>query len=195
MDHKPSPSDIVSLHILQAITPKVTEGTLEKYLPWLNQYMEEYGIDTPHRAAAFLAQIAHESGEFRYTRELGSDSYLEKYDTGQLATRLGNTPADDGDGQLYRGRGLIQITGADNYRACGRGLGVDLLTYPELLESPQFAVASACWYWGSRSLNGYADNGNFLSITKRINGGTNGHQQRVMYWNRAKAAYGIEDKI
>ncbi|KEZ72070.1 lysozyme, partial [Pseudomonas syringae pv. syringae FF5] len=87
------------------------------FVPALNIAMARYAIDTRLRIAAFIAQIGHESGQLRYVRELGSDSYLAKYDTGQLALRLGNTPEADGDGQLYRGRGLIQVTGRTNYEA------------------------------------------------------------------------------
>lgn len=93
------------------------------FVPALNIAMARYAIDTRLRIAAFIAQIGHESGQLRYVRELGSDSYLAKYDSGQLALRLGNTPEADGDGQLYRGRGLIQVTGRTNYEACGEALG------------------------------------------------------------------------
>ncbi|EJT83056.1 chitinase [Pseudomonas putida S11] len=125
------------------------------------------GIVTPTRQAAFIAQIGHESGQFRYVRELGNDKYLAKYDTGTLAARLGNTPTADGDGQKYRGRGLIQITGHDNYEACGEALGLDLVNQPELLELPQHAAASAAWFWQSRGLNTLADRGDFVGITRQ----------------------------
>ncbi len=175
---------------LAAIVPSVAKRAMV-FLPHLNRYMAEFGIDTPSRKAAFLAQVAHESGGFQYLRELGNDAYLEKYDTGPIAARLGNTPADDGDGQKYRGRGLIQITGTENYRRCGAGLNIDLLARPHLLEEPQYAVASACWFWASRGLNSLADQGKFISITKRINGGTNGLPERIMYHDRAKKALGV----
>lgn len=107
-----------------------------------------------------------------------------KYDTGRLAERLGNTPEDD-DGQLYRGRGLIQITGRANYYACGEALGLDLLGHPELLEEPQHAAMSAGWFWHRASLNALADRSDFLTITKRINGGTNGLKDREAIYHRA----------
>ena len=113
----------------------------------LNTAMVRYQIVGPLRMAAFIAQIGHESGQFRYVRELGNDQYLSKYDTGSLAKRLGNTPEADGDGQKYRGRGLIQITGRANYMTCGEALALDLLNQPELLEKPQHACMSAAWYW------------------------------------------------
>jgi predicted chitinase len=94
------------------------------FLPTLNLAFARYGINSPRRAAAFLAQVGHESAELRYVRELGSGQYLSKYDTGVLAARLGNTVEADGDGQKYRGRGLIQITGRRNYQACSQALFV-----------------------------------------------------------------------
>ncbi|KPX39532.1 Prophage PSPPH02, putative chitinase [Pseudomonas syringae pv. helianthi] len=155
------------------------------FVPVLNVAMNKYAIVTKLRIAAFLAQVGHESGQFRYVRELGSDAYLEKYDTGRLAERLGNTPEDDGDGQLYRGRGLIQITGRANYAECGEALGLDLLQQPELLERPEHAAVSAAWFWHRAGLNTFADRSDFLAITKRINGGTNGLADRQALYERA----------
>ncbi|WP_095196920.1 glycoside hydrolase family 19 protein [Pseudomonas sp. Irchel 3A7] len=159
------------------------------FTPVLNTAMGKYGIVTPARIAAFIAQIGHESGQLAYVRELGSSDYLAKYDTGTLATRLGNTPEPDGDGQKYRGRGLIQITGCDNYRQCSLGLFGDerLLTTPELLEQPQWAAESAAWFWKQNGLNTLADRSQFNSITRRINGGLNGLQDRLELWARARA--------
>ncbi|MEH6353014.1 glycoside hydrolase family 19 protein [Pseudomonas sp. 3JA] len=155
----------------------------------LNIAMSRHRIATPKRIAAFLAQIGHESGQLRYVRELGSEAYLSKYDTGALAARLGNTPVADGDGQKYRGRGLIQITGRDNYRRCSLGLFGDerLLTLPELLEQPQWASESAAWFWEQSGLNELADRDQFNSITRRINGGLNGLEDRLQLWARARA--------
>ena len=99
--------------------------------------MVRYQIVGSLRMAAFIAQIGHESGQFRYVRELGNDQYLSKYDTGSLAKRLGNTPEADGDGQKYRGRGLIQITGRANYMTCGEALALEL----EL----ELLISRSCW--------------------------------------------------
>lgn len=151
----------------------------------LNVAMTEFGIITPLRAAAFLAQIGHESSRLRYTRELGSHDYLDKYDTGRLAARLGNTPQDDNDGQRYRGRGLIQITGRRNYELCGFGLGIDLIAQPELLEQPELACRSAAWFWHNENLNALADKHAFDTITRRINGGQNGREDRIALYQRA----------
>ncbi|KRP60765.1 glycoside hydrolase family 19 protein [Pseudomonas trivialis] len=159
------------------------------FLTALNDASARYEINTAKRWAAFLAQIGHESGQLRYVRELGSDQYLSKYDTGTLAARLGNTPQADGDGQKYRGRGLIQITGRRNYVACSQALFDDdrLLQHPELLEQPQWACASAAWFWQSNGLNALADTDQFTAITRRINGGLNGLEDRLQLWARAKA--------
>jgi putative chitinase len=142
----------------------------------LNLAMDRYQINTRLRMAAFNAQVGHESGQFRYVKKLGGDQYLSKYDTGPLEKRLGNTPEADGDGQKYRGRGLIQITGYDNYQACSKALFDDdrLLRTPELLEQAEWACKSAAWFWNSRNLNVPADARDFELITRRINGGLNG---------------------
>lgn len=152
----------------------------------LNLAMDRYQINTPLRMAAFIAQVGHESGQFRYVRELGGDQYLSKYDTGTLAKRLGNTPEADGDGQKYRGRGLIQITGHTNYLACSKALFGDdrLLRTPELLEQAEWACKSAAWFWNSRNLNALADAGDMREITRRINGGYNGLEERMEFYER-----------
>ncbi|WP_085630704.1 glycoside hydrolase family 19 protein [Pseudomonas sp. R16(2017)] len=155
----------------------------------LNAAMDHRQINTPKRQAAFLAQVGHESGQLNYVRELGGDQYLSKYDTGTLAARLGNTPEADGDGQRYRGRGLIQVTGHNNYLRCSLALFGDerLLRTPELLELPQWAAESAAWFWWVRGLNALADQGEFEEITRKINGGLNGLQDRLQLWERARA--------
>lgn len=169
----------------------LTVARARKWLPHLLAAMERYRIDTPARAAAFIAQVLHESGRLLYVRELGAAAYFAKYDTGPIAARLGNTPGADGDGARYKGRGLIQVTGTTNYRACGTALGLPLLAKPELLEEPANAALSAAWFWSSKSLNDLADKGEFDTITRRINGGTNGAEERRLYWGRAKAALGV----
>jgi putative chitinase len=161
------------------------------FAPALDAAMAEFSITTARRAAAFLAQCAHESGELVYMRELGSDAYLSKYDTGELAKCLGNTPEADGDGQRYRGRGPIQITGRDNYKACGLALGIDLLGQPELLEQPTHGCRGSAWFWRSRGLNELADQDHFGAITLRINGGYRGLDERLGYWLRARKLFSL----
>jgi putative chitinase len=159
----------------------------------LNTAMAHRQINTPKRQAAFLAQIGHESGQLQYVRELGGDRYLSKYDTGTLAAKLGNTPEADGDGQRYRGRGLIQVTGRHNYQKCSLALFGDerLLLTPELLELPQWAAKSAAWFWWVRELNALADHDDFEGITRKINGGLNGLKDRQELWGRARSVLGV----
>lgn len=153
------------------------------YLDPLNDAMQEFGISlSVARECAFLAQIAHESGEFRYVREIASgEAYEGRAD-------LGNT--EPGDGVRYKGRGLIQITGRANYQACSDALKHDFVANPAALEQPVFAARSAAWFWQSRGLNDIADNGGFEIITRRINGGLNGYADRVAYFRRAQHTLG-----
>lgn len=157
------------------------------FVPPFNAAMGKYAVITRLQIAAFIAQIAHESGQLRYVRELGSDAYLSKYDTGKLAKALGNTPEADGDGQKYRGRGLIQITSRANYRDCSEALFGDsrLLVTPELLEQPGYAVMSAAWFWHRVGLNTLAGQGNLEKITRKINGGLNGWEDHQKLYARA----------
>lgn len=157
--------------------------TLDKVTELLNKYAEEFDITTPLRWAHYLAQIAHESMEFRYTEEIASGA---KYDTGALAVRLGNTPAKDGDGQKYKGRGLIQLTGKYNYAEYKKYCGFDVVKQPELLAKPVGAIRSSMWFWHKKNLNYYADIDALLTITKLINGGTNGYSERKKYYERAE---------
>jgi putative chitinase len=166
---------------LAAIMPVgAREGRIVRFVEALNQAMDEFGINTPARIAAFVAQLAQESGEFRYVREIADGSDYEG------AKRLGNT--QPGDGKRFRGRGLIQITGRYNYTKLSKHFGVDFVARPEILETAEWACRSAAWYWrkGNGDLNPFADAGNFEQITRRINGGLTHHAKRVAYWERAK---------
>lgn len=168
---------------IKNIMPLAIKVNIEKYLPWLNKWMPYYGITTPPRVAHFLSQVAHESGQLRYNKELASG---EAYDTGRLASRLGNTPEDDGDGQLYKGRGLIQITGTYNYKSISKDWGIDVFADPDLLLSPSLSVRSACWFWWKNGLNRLVDDGATVTqITKVINGGQNGLKERIEFYNNA----------
>lgn len=151
----------------------------------------KHAITTPLRIAHFLAQAAHETGGFKYFTELGSgdrdgdgyDDYLIRYDR---RVDLGNTPEVDGDGQKYRGRGIFQTTGATNYKRAAQRLGVDLVNHPERLAEPELAVASACLYWSDRKLAEQADRDDARAVTKRINGGYNGFEDRLRYLTKLK---------
>lgn len=156
---------------------------LENIVALMNAYAIEFSINTPLRWAHYLAQIAHESAELRYSEEIASG---KAYDTGKLAIKLGNTPEADGDGQKYKGRGLIQITGRANYADYKGYCGFDVVVKPQLLAKPVGSVRSSMWYWSKKKLNELADKDDFATITKRVNGGTNGWDDRLKYLKRAK---------
>jgi putative chitinase len=152
------------------------------FLPFIEDAMHEFQINTPARVAAFLAQIGHESGGLHWLVELWGPTptqarYETRYDLGNVAP---------GDGYKYRGRGIIQITGRDNYRRAGEALGVDLNAQPELLGEPGFACRSAAWFWSAHGCNELADAGKFEAITRTINGGLNGYAERLGLWEKAK---------
>lgn len=177
-----------------SMTPQVLASALQIPLAratvWadpLSAAMALYAIDSDLRQAAFLAQVGHESGRLVYTRELwGPTSAQQRYE-GRVD--LGNT--QPGDGFRYRGRGLIQVTGRANYQSAATALALPLLDQPELLEQPSAAALSAAWFWNSHNLNALADAGDFETITRRINGGLNGQDDRLALWNSAKSAMGV----
>lgn len=148
------------------------------FLAPLNAAMIEFEINTPIRIQMFLAQIGHESGELRYVQEIATGAAYEG------RKDLGNTQS--GDGKLYKGRGLIQLTGRANYEKLQEALGIPCIVHPELLETPVNACRSAGWFWKTHGLNEIADTGDFIKGTKRINGGTNGLPARLGYFERAK---------
>lgn len=152
-------------------------------LPWLNECAKGYDINTPLRMAHFLAQVCHESGEFRYVKELASGMAYER------RKDLGNVYA--GDGPLYKGRGYMQLTGRNNYTRYEKDSGNAVVKNPKLLETPKLAMDSACWFWKTRGLNELADKDNLTLVTKRVNGGLNGFKEREKYLLRAKKALGI----
>lgn len=200
---------------LAAIMPACPDA--ESWTPALNAAMERYEITTAARMAAFLAQLAHESGQLKRLAENLNYSALrltqvwparfptvdkarlyernpEKLADYVYAKRLGNGDTASGDGWRYRGRGLIQLTGRGNYRSAASGIGQPLEEQPELLEQPGAAALSAAWFWKSHGLNELADDRNddddtedFRTITKRINGGTVGLKERLVFWEKGKA--------
>ena len=176
--------------LLQAATG-CTAARAQLFAPHLAAACAAYGIDTPQRLAAFLAQIAHESGSLRYVLELDDGRRYEG------RRDLGNT--QPGDGPRYRGRGLIQATGRANYRALAERLrpfdAPDFEDFPEALEEPRWAAWSAADWWGAHGLNDLADRGEFIAIGREINRGSrysskpaNGEADRLARWERAKAA-------
>lgn len=167
--------------ILQAICPNAPERVIDLYLGYLVLAMNEFEINTRLRQAAFIAQIAHECGDFRYMRELwGPTDAQLKYEG---RADLGNIRI--GDGKRYRGRGAIQLTGRANYKKYGELLGLDLESTPDLAESPTVVFRIAGCFWKTHGLNELADSESFRTITKRINGGLNGYANRIAYYERA----------
>jgi predicted chitinase len=145
--------------------------------PHLNRAMAEANIDTPKKKAAFIAQLMHESGGFKYNEEIASGAAYEG------RKDLGNT--QPGDGKRFKGRGFIQLTGRANYAAAGKALGLDLVKHPELAASDANAARVAAWFWNSRGLSKHAEAGNFDTVTKRINGGFNGKADRDRLYGNA----------
>lgn len=141
----------------------------KKYKTLLNKN----GINTRLRLAMFFAQIDHESGGFKYLKELGNDAYFSKYEG---RNDLGNT--QKGDGLRFKGRGYIQVTGRFNYTQISKDLNIDYLNNPEWLEREADAMISALWYWNKRNLNKHADVGDLKGATRVINGGYNGLADR-----------------
>lgn len=154
----------------------------DRYAPLLAAAMREASINTVTRGAAFIGQLAHESGEFRYMEEIADGSAYE----GRLS--LGNI--NPGDGRRYKGRGPIQITGRENYRKAGLALGIDLEASPNLAALPEVGFRVAGWYWNSRGLNALADALDYRAVTRAINGGYTGLAERVAYYNRALEVLG-----
>lgn len=158
-----------------ALVMNIPLARAQKWADALTAAMAGGQINTRLRIAAFLAQIGHESGSLYYVKELGGPSYFAKYDGRK---DLGNLQT--GDGPRFCGRGLIQITGRDNYAKASMALFGDyrLLKNPELLELPDWAAKSAAWFWTTRNLNNLADGAQFTDLTKKINGGLNGIEDR-----------------
>jgi putative chitinase len=176
-----------------------------KWLEPLLETFEKYDISTPKRQACFIGQAMHESGGFKNLVEnlnysaTGlmrtwpsrfpdldvADKYAhnaEKIANKVYSGRMGNT--EEGDGFAYRGRGIFQLTGKENYKNCSDGIGVDLIAHPELLQEPKCASLSAGWYWNKRNLNQYADTMDIETMTKKINGGTIGLEDRKAKINK-----------
>ena len=188
----------------------------QAWLGPLNDAFAEWGIDTPQRMAAFLAQVAHESRNLqnleenlrysakrlrevwpkRFPDAATAEAYAgnpEKLANRVYAGRLGNGDEASGDGLRYRGRGLIQLTGRSNYAACRAALNLDVISSPDLLLEPAGAARSAAWFWSSRGLNQLADHEpgdddeqDFTRITTIINGGKLGLSARLDIWERAR---------
>ena len=158
--------------------PNFKGYTFEQVFLYILRYAQEFEINTPLRWCHYLAQIAHESAELRYSEEIASGKdYEGRKDLGNIYK---------GDGVKFKGRGLIQLTGRANYTTYKAFCGFDVVKQPELLCKPVGAVRSSMWFWHRKGLNELADRDEFTLITKKINGGTNGIEDRRKYLARAK---------
>lgn len=179
----------ITPEILARITGKKINDNMRSVCAGLDTWGKAAGLDRPHRLAQYLAQLLHESGAFRYDGELwGPTPAQKRYDN---RTDLGNTPETDGDGEKYKGRGPIQITGKANYTAfrdwCrAQGLNPpDFVEHPELVNTDPWEGIGPLWYWQTRKLNQFADTNDIEMITRRINGGVNGLADRIEWYTKA----------
>lgn len=193
----PMPTDVFDRAVVQAAT-NASDARLDRFYPILLERMTYFGVNTPERALAFLAQIGHESGGLKWVRELASgEAYEGREDLGNIYP---------GDGPRYKGRGLIQLTGRANYRRAGEQLGFPYEDNPEMVEEPWHAVEVALWYWRNGSargdLNDFADQMNvgkpldshenleaFEMITRGIQGAMGGWASRKKLWRAGRYAY------
>lgn len=178
--------------LLKKIAPRGKGYILDGLAATMPQLISEFEINTGLRQAHFFAQVAHESAGFQTTVEYASG---EAYDTGRLAIRLGNTPEDDNDGRKFKGMGLIQLTGQTNQRRAATELGIleKWLADPKILAEFPAAALTSGLYWRWRNLNAFADADDIKTITKRINGGFNGLEDRKHYLVKAKNAIAEND--
>ena len=179
---------------LKAIMPRLPAAKRAAFLPFLQAAMTEFQISNPAREAAFAAQLAHESGQFRFMEEIwGPTDAQRRYEpSSSLAAKLGNT--ETGDGKRFKGRGPIQITGRANYTRFGGLLDVDLVSAPERAAQPELAFRIAGLFWMTKKLNELADQVSadaFKEITRRINGGFNGLADREEYYAVARMVLGV----
>lgn len=199
-------SFILSVEQLNQLVPK--NPYIDHWHEALSLCCPDYDINTPRRVAAFVAQCAHESGGFKFLKEnlnYKAESlmrvwprYFPNIDVARqyankqemianraYGNRMGNGPEETGDGWRFCGRGLIQLTGRSNYQAFADSIDTDINEIPEYLGTFEGAVQSACWFWETNKLNQFADTGDILTMTKRINGGTLGLEDRKKHYEHA----------
>lgn len=169
---------MITREMIKAIAPTSKPEIVGPLVGYLNKYMPKYEVNTYLRICHFLAQAAHEAASFRTLEEYASGAAYEG------RRDLGNV--NKGDGVRYKGRGIFQLTGRANYRTIGAKIGMDLENNPELAESPEVSVLTALEYWKSRGLNTFADKDDVTTITRRINGGLNGFEDRKRYLAKCK---------
>jgi len=191
----------------------VSPKNVDTYLPFLNMTMLKRDITTPQRQAMFLSQLAHESGNFQFTSEnlnysadalrrvfgkyFPTDAEAQRYARQPerianrvYANRMGNGSETSGDGWKYRGRGLMQLTGKDNYAAFARDNNNNALQNPDDVADPEMAVESAGWFWATNRLNQLADTGDVKAVRRRVNGGFNGLEDCQKKYDKLMALLG-----
>jgi putative chitinase len=201
---------ILTLDHLKTI--KIGPKNVDEWYEALNTHLPEYEINTVNRVACFLAQCMHESGSFNflienlnYSKEALRRVFPKYFPTDAMASmyarkpedianivyanRMDNGSTESGDGWKFRGRGVIQLTGRSNYTACSQDLFGDdtLVQDPDKLTEPYYAILSACWFWSKNGLNRFADSLDVITLTKRINGGTNGLSDRLNHTNKIRS--------
>ncbi len=198
---------LVTREQLSAFFDHTPGHIVDSFLEPLNAALEQFEINTPNRIAMFMAQVGHESGGLQHVEEnlnyrgdrlavvfpkyfkgVDTNSYArnpQKIANRVYANRMGNGPETSGDGYRYRGRGLIQLTGHDNYAHFATDMGISIEEAVDYLATPEGAAMSAAWFWGTNGLNEIADRDDILASTKRINGGTIGLDDRKSHYQEA----------
>jgi putative chitinase len=198
---------LVSREQLAQFFENTPANVIDQYVEPLNNALQQFQINNPERIAMFMAQVGHESGGLtqiqenlnyradrlpvvfpRYFRDVNPNAYArnpEKIANRVYANRMGNGPESSGDGYRYRGRGLIQLTGHDNYARFANDMGMSIEEAVEYLSTPEGAAMSAAWFWSKNGLNEIADRGDVVAATKRINGGTIGLADRQAHYSEA----------
>ena len=205
----------LTLEQLKELLPK--NPYVEQWHSALSKLLPDYEINTPQRVAAFIAQCSHESAGFMVLKEnlnyraaslrkvfpkyFPDDEIAQQYASMKnkqeaianrvYASRMGNGPEESGDGYRYCGRGLIQLTGKDNYTRYAQSLEISVEEASEHLTTFEGCVQSAAWFWEANNLNQWADKGDILTLTKRINGGTIGLEDRIKHYNHALEVLGV----
>jgi predicted chitinase len=169
----------MDIAIFKTAMPGLSDGLARQYHPPMEAAMREFSITSEMRSAMWLAQVGHESVSLRYMEEIASGAAYEG------RRDLGNT--QPGDGVRYKGRGPIQLTGRTNYRNAGAALHLPLEANPQMAADPRVAFRVSAWWWAAHGLNGFADAGDVLGATRRINGGTNGLDDRRSRYNLARS--------